>query len=392
MRKVVSLLIPLLVLLGDTLLGQWQIELSSGSYYYQNLLRTYANVEDYVLTPGLSVAYLSHSAEFYYSNYFLQVMQNQQYSFGYHEIGVDWFDTKDRNWSHSLGASVALRSNRDDFQYNDYSRLQAAYNFKWYPRYWLLTRLAAYIQYKHFPEVAEWNHSEASLQLQQNVFLKTNTTLRAGMNLRFRDFVPYTTTAESAPMGGGQGWRRIPRMIYRQEEISSLWLLSYSVRIAQSLGKYLGAYSEVAYQYLPDGGNPYEFEVQAFSPIDDYFGYSGLSWMNSLKFRYNDSFWLQIRAAYYDRLYVNRPVYEFDEASAVFTMEGDEYVVLEPQRIDQGRTIEFRIGFELGNIFQKASSLDLILHANWQQNDSNDAYFQYDDISTGLTIGYDFQW
>jgi len=134
-------------------------------------------------------------------------------------------------------------------------------------------------------------------------------------------------------------------------------------------------------------------EIAAFSPIDDYFGYKGYRWTNSLKWKINKQIWSKISASAYENIYLNRPVYEFDFKTGNWLTDTDgEYIMLINNRRDHGYIAGISAGLALPKIFNRAANLEIIGSFDYFHNESNDAYFVYNDRSFGLQIRYDFQW
>jgi hypothetical protein len=163
------------------------------------------------------------------------------------------------------------------------------------------------------------------------------------------------------------------------------------VRLAQSFGARVGGYSDFLYRYNPSEGNPYQVEITAFSPIDDYFGYKGYRWTNALKWKINSQVWMKIAGAVYTNTYLNRPVYEFDFESGTWVTDADDnYIMLSENRRDQGYTAGISAGLTFRNVFNRAANLEIIGSFDYSHVESNDNYFDYNDRSFGVQIRYDF--
>ena len=373
--------------------AQWQVQISTTTNYYDNLLRTYSPVRDYGFIPGADIAYTGKQVEVYYSSSFFGLVENRQYNYQYHEIGGNYFFTHRQTLNGVLGADYSIRKDRQDFDYYDFSQIHAYSDLKWYPLNWMMITGGLSAQYKMFPKVEEWDHVESWLYLTQSLFLKTRTTLRWGLDIRHRNFLPYMVAVESeSNETSGNGWGRQLSNRYVQEELSSLWQWQLQLRIAQSLGRKLGGYTEFRHLNTPSGGNPYELEIDSFSPIDDYFGYSGNSWNTSLKYKISPAFWINGRFTLFSQEYLNRPVYLFDKETGSFLMDGEDYIILEPRREDSGTVLDITLGLDIARIFDRASNLGCSTTLTLRDNRSNDAYFSYKDSAFTFAVTYDFQW
>jgi hypothetical protein len=164
------------------------------------------------------------------------------------------------------------------------------------------------------------------------------------------------------------------------------------IRLAQSFGDKVGGYSDLLYRYNPrkatlPGRN------RRVQPIDDYFGYKGYRWTNSLKWKINKQIWSKVAVSTYKNIYLNRPVYEFDFANDTWLTDDDgNYIMLAENRRDRGYNIGLSAGLTFRKVFNRAANLEIVGSFDYFHNESNDAYFVYNDRSLGLQIRYDFQW
>jgi hypothetical protein len=386
------LIIITTVFLAISAQAQLRLDFSTYTYYYENLLKIYLPKEDFMMAPSLNLSYTDAQYRIYYYGYLSNLKNYPQYNYQYHEIGAEYYHAFGKKIYSYWGIDFALRRNRTEYDYYNFNRFQAYSIIKWYPQSWMLIKFGTTLQFLDFSKEEAWQHGEFLIWLQQNFFLKTKTTLRWGIDFRYRNFAPYTLSA------GEIGW--IPGIGYITQEnddaryeLPDLWQLYAVGRIAQSLGPYLGAYSDIAYRYNPSGSNPYEFEVQGFSPIDDYFGYGGYDWSNSLKLKLKNDLWLRLRHILYERQYLNRMVYLFDFDTGTWPVdENNQYIINEPNREDYGSVLEFSAGYQLNRLFRKAANLELVAALYWRNNHSNDPYFEYADKTLNVMLRYNIQW
>lgn len=391
-RLQIAVLFIFLIGMTVNVVSQWLIDITSFTGYSDNITGIYNAKEDYIVIPNIQFSRITESYEIYYSGSLTQFYQNNQYNNAFQGVGVDFYRDHSSDFRSYYGLRYALASYQDDYSYYSYRLGDGYYYFKYYPKQWMLVKGGVSLYYKKFIEEDAWNHWESMLYFQQNVFLKTKTTLRWGIDLLYRDFVPYESVGETTTWYSGRGGRRISSAVAEYEQLPTLWQASLVFRIAQSFGKHLGGFTEYGYRYNPSEGNPYELEIESFSPIDDYFGYEGSYWTANLKFRYNSAFWSAVNYYHNYKKYVNRPVYQYDFNQQIWVTENEDYIVLESNRIDFNNRIEFSFGYMISRFLNKASNLEIVGSFAYRKNDSNDPYFDYDYKSVGLQLKYDLQW
>jgi hypothetical protein len=357
--------------------AQWRLSLDTYTGQENNLLRYYNPVADAIFSPQVEIAYLGAQTRFYYNYNQTRILENDQYNYSVQQAGIDLMAGNEMKFGHYLGMNLNRRRNQPDYDYFDYWKAEGAYNFKYFPAGWVMLTGEIATFYKKFDEEPAWNHLETNLNFSGSIFLPTRTTLRVSLFGLLRDFSAYTTQDS----------------VSTTAELSTLWQLVGVIRLAQSFGDKVGGYSDFLYRYNPSEGNPYQVEIAAFSPIDDYFGYKGYRWTNALKWKVSPQVWTKLAGAYYENFYLNRPVYEFDFESGTWTADAnDNYIMLAENRRDRGYSIGLSAGLTIRKVFNRAANLEIIGSLDYLHNGSNDEYFVYADRSFGLQIRYDWQW
>ncbi len=357
--------------------AQWQFSLDTYAGQDNNLLRYFNPVADAIFSPQLEIAYLGNQTRFYYNVDQTRMIENNHYNYSVQRAGIDFMAGNEMELGHYLGVNLNRRLNQPDYDYFDYWKAEGVYNFKYFPAGWVMLTGEIATFYKKFDEETAWNHLETNLNISGSIFLPTRTTFRMSLFGLLRDFSTYTTQDS----------------ISTTAELSTLWQLVGIIRLAQSFGDKVGGYSDLLYRYNPSEGNPYQVEIAAFSPIDDYFGYKGYRWTNSLKWKINKQIWSKVAVSTYKNIYLNRPVYEFDFANDTWLTDDDgNYIMLAENRRDRGYNIGLSAGLTFRKVFNRAANLEIVGSFDYFHNESNDAYFVYNDRSLGLQIRYDFQW
>ena len=372
----------LLLLSALNLQAQWLTHVSAHATYDDNIFATYKNQNDTYFAPRLHLSNIQEASEVYYTADFLQLANNSHFNNSNHTLGIEFFPELDaRTYTMDLGASLNFRFNQDDYIYRNFTHINGYMGLKTYFAPNMLSQLQLSLDYKSFPDEYEWNipwdHKEASLYLQHNIFLQTGTTLRAGLQGLVRDFNYYNTFIDGYFISG---------------ELPTIFQGVFTMRAAQSITPTMGGYTEFSYRYNPSESNPCEPEIMSFSPIDDYFGYGEQAWKVNLKYKILPSLSINTDVRVYEKDYKNRPIYEYNFVTESFNLdEEDYYIPTGLSRKDSGYLFNLGLNYHLSKVFQKATSLSLRMNYTLQSNQSNDAYFTYVKQSASLQLGYNFQ-
>ncbi len=386
-----NIFLPLIILsFSVQIFGQINIDFTSFTSYSGNIFHSTSSVDDYIISPQLSLSYTSEKSYYYYTGYLTNLLENSQYNRRFNKFGYEYFHKFSENFIGYFGSNFSFRKNEELLNYYDYSQLKGYTSFKYYPTEKMLVGFGGSLQNKNFSNEEAWNHTESMIWIQNSLSLPTRTSLRFSGSFLYRNFQPYSIVDESIYSQSGRGKWMAQSMNY--EELSSLWQTLLSARVAQSITTKIGGYTDFSYRYNPSDGNPYELEIQSFSPIDDYFGYGGLNWTTSLKYKFNQNLWSKFDFNLYNKKYTNRPVYLYDFTDNIWVVDvNDEYIISDSNRKDTGYSLEFSTQYKFEKLFNKPSNLILEFNATYFNNDSNDPYFKYDDISIGFQLGFDFQ-
>jgi|UPI0003A60202 hypothetical protein len=388
--KMFQVAIGLFAVLMTNASAQWNLFLDTKLTHENNLLRIYRPTADKMLTPQVGIAYIGRDYELFYTADYLKLVTQSQYDYHVHLAGVDFFKENNPLFKYSWGVNLLARFDRPEYANYDYFQFTGYCNWRLNLADWTMLKAGAEIMRKHFYEEKAWNHWEAQLFYTQNFYLPTHSTLRLGITYLRRDFLPLTLQPGDYDWSTG-GY--LDSVTSYRTELPTLDQLVATLRWAQSISSNLGGYTELSYRFNTTKGNPYHLEQVSFSPIDDYFGYRGLTWLNSLKWQINERLWARVNHTYFQLQYVNRPVYAYDFDNEQWYTDSTGYLIeLAPVRKDQGYFLEFQLGYRLANILNKASDLEIQLLFTIFDNKSNDLYFQTDSYSVGLKFNYDLQW
>ncbi len=380
-----SLLLPL-----SFSTAQWNFYFDTRVSHEGNLLRIYRPVTDDIVSPQIGISYIGRNYEVFYSGELLQIVNQEQYSNNLHTAGIDFFNENNPIFKYAWGANLAVRFDQPEYSYYDFYQSVGYFNLRLDAADWTTIKTGLEISRKVFPEEDAWNHWETRVFYWQNFYLPTRSTLRLELNYLNRNFL------ESNLQPGEVDWTTgeiVDSNSSVRAELPTLSQLVGSVRWAQSFSPRLGGFTEFLYRYNTSRGNPYQIEQVSFSPIDDYFGYRGYNWTNSLKWKMTNQLWAKATFIQYQLSYINRPVYAYDFASEEWlTDTTGNLLEIAPMRKDNGNNLELTLGYKFENLLNRASDLEIALTLTFFNNRSNDAYFQYRDHSIGIKINYDLQW
>lgn len=380
----------LLFLFSGLSIAQWNLYLNSQVSHEENLLRTYRPLPDRLIAPLAELAYIGRNYEIYYTAELLGLVSQSQYNYHAHSLGIDFFNENRPDFIYTWGGTFSARFDRPLYAQYDYYQARGYFDIRWNARDWTQIRFGGDVYRKIFPTESAWNNWEAQVKYSQNFYLPIRSTIRFEMSYLRRDFSP----VDLQP--GEYAWSRgeyLDSVTSYRSELPTLQQMLGSLRWAQSFSPQLGGYTEISYRFNTTKGNPYQLEQVSFSPIDDYFGYQGFSWNNSLKWQINQNLWLKGNYTFYALDYINRPVYAYDFTTENWLTDSSGYLIeLARQRKDKGSIISLNLGYNWENVGRKASDLEIMLQFAYYLNNSNDAYFEYDNCSVALRLAYDIQW
>ncbi|MCF7741332.1 MAG: hypothetical protein K9N00_06005 [Candidatus Marinimicrobia bacterium] len=350
--------------------ADWRIDFNTNSGYTNNLTNNYKKIKDKYIAPQLRVSYHNNNFTLYYKGNSTQLLDSVKYNRYKQKFGFNYYQNITNNINLYFGGRGLWRKNKSLYSYYDYLDSRLFTNLKIYfsNRTYLKTGIVS--NYKNFFEVESWRHIENDLWTMINTSLPTKTTLRGYLSYKNRDFLSYQDTSGQI------------------QEINTLWLLEGKFRIAQSISRDIGAYTEFSYQYNPSEDNPDKLNFSSFSPIDDYFGYLGWNWITNVKTRIFNNSIFALKFNYFRRKYLNRPVYEYNIAQEEWIVENGSYNIIEPHRIDEGYKINLSAEYRFKSVFGRSNNFRIKSYIFYRENTSNDVYFTYDKIALGLDLTY----
>ena len=351
--------------------AELNLDLNTNLGTTNNLTNNYRNINDTYFAPEVRISNYTDHFGFYYQGNTTQLMDSTKYNRYKQVLGLNYYKNLTENINLYSGSKIQWRKNQSQYSYYDYLDSRLFLNLKIYFSQRTYLRTGFVSNYKNFFEEKAWRHVEYNLWSMINTSLPTRTTLRAYLSYKNRNFLKYKDDTGA------------------RAEINTLWLLKGKFRIAQSISRNIGIYTEFSYQYNPSSDNPDKLNFSSFSPIDDYFGYQNWNWETNLKIRFSNNFTTALKFEYYHRKYLNRTVYDYNKSTQQWVQDSTgAYVILEPHRLDEGYSINLSGEYNFQEIFGLSADLLLEPYLFYRKNSSNDIYFEYNEFGLGLNIAY----
>jgi hypothetical protein len=352
-------LVPLGLAEGQPVLN-WQAEVAAG--HTDNLFRSFSRRGEWTRQLSLDLACTITGLEFYY---WAQADLYDRYPDLFTQThGLGLSPTRPRMgrgarrpWTADL--SLVLRDGRPGYDYKDYLGVEGNLAAKRYLGPQVLVRTALLGTLRAFRAAREYSFSESSLRLEASRFLRTRTTLQAGIEPATKIYLHAagdSTAAYPRPEGG------------RLQGLNTFWF-----RLAQGLGRTTGLQLEYRRQ-ASTGVDP---SGVAFDPtaelFDDAYGQHGSRMRAALRHQ-GRGFEVRASAHRERRHYDRRPVLDLSGAPLGTSDSREDTrtsgLLAAEHRLDwtHGLTLELVLGLE----------------ASIEQVDSNDPY--YDATIRAVTV------
>ncbi len=360
-------------------------KVSVGTTVDNNAYGSYAREADTITQIGIYLANRNKGErsmfEYYYAGNGNIFAQSGNRSFVVNRIGLAYARElgKGRN-SIVAGASVSVRLDRSYYNVYDYVGAQLAVNGKWYTAPSVLVRLGYRLRLRDYWNLDELNYAEHQLSAQLSKFLPSRTTVRGDISFGYRN--NRNPQGQSlgygpGPFRGGRGRLTSTAVDPGVPDESQVVL---GVQIAQSLSESTGL--SLRYQsrlnpsgetyVLPGEESGYSDDADLFN---DRYDYEGHEWTAKLTQQLPLRLRLILEGGFEIRNYGGREALD---------VGGDA--------IGDGVFREDRTTFASVTFEQPMTPrIDLGLWYGFQQNRSNDLYYDYDarhTISMDLKLGF----
>lgn len=337
---------------------RWQAEVAAG--HTDNLFRSYSRRGEWTRQLSLDLACTTSGLELFY---WVQADLFDRYPDLFtqtHGLGLAPARprTGRRPWTADL--SLVLRDGRPGYEYKDYLGVEGSLAAKRYLGPQVLVRTAVQGTLRTFRTAEEYSFAESSLRFEASRFLRTRTTLQAGVEPAAKVYLHSagdSTAAYPRPDGA------------RLQGSTTAW-----IRLAQGLGPATGLQLEYRRQYST-GIDPYRLG-ETFDPgtelFDDGYGQEG-SRMRAAVRHQGKGFELRGTAHRERRHYRGRPALDLD---------GMPLATGDPRR---DRRTGGLLAVERRSGWARGRELELVvgLEASIETVDSNDPY--YDATTRAVT-------
>lgn len=371
--------------------AQFRTTVGIHSSYDDNAFRNYLGQADYVAASVLSFEYQPKESNLTLFangsvNLFKQYSDRRYFS---NSLGLSYnraYGEDDQNAWYA-GASYFLRSNRQAYEYFDYTQAVGYVNVKHYLDYseGILGKAGYRFRYRNYGTLEEFSYAEHYAFVQVSKFFETKTTVVAELDLGNKNYVSSNaSTMNSTGMSGGMtGSGMMGRGAFMSYSSPSTTQLLGIVRVAQGLTSTTGLSLQYLRRidlsertrFLTGGGIDFQGDEELW---DDPYGYQGHEYNATVTQLLPWDVSLRASVDYLDKQY----------ARAVF-LQSDTDVPTGPIRSDERwiGSIELKKKFDAAWGFAN----DLVVSLSYfnQRNQSNDPY--YDFRSNTFSVGIQAQ-
>lgn len=393
MRPIIIALLTLMVLSVAHQKASAQLRTTIGifSSYDDNAFRNYLGQADYLATSALSFEYQPEESNLTLFangsvNLFKQYSDRRYFS---NSLGLSYNRAygEDNQNAWYAGASYYLRSNRQAYEYFNYTQLVGYLNVKHYLDYseGILGRAGYRFRYRNYGTLGEFSYVEHYVFVQASKFFETKTTVVTELSLGNKNYVFSTArTMNSTGMSGGMmGGGMMGRNVFMSYSSPSTTQLLGIVRVAQGLTSTTG----LSLQYLRrvdlsertrflTGGN---IDFQGDEELwDDPYGYQGNEYNATVTQLLPWDVSLRASVDYLDKQYARRVFLPSDTDVPTGPIRSDKRWIGSIELIKK-----FGAPLGLGN--------DLVISLRYfnQRNQSNDPY--YDFHNNAFSVGIQAQ-
>jgi len=371
MKQIIFLFI--LLVLSPALFGQPTGSVTQELSYFSNSFYNYRNLPDVYDNLGIALGYRlpaeTIQSQFYYDgnlNFFKEYTDRFSQ---YHEFGYS--GSSESNGNYYFGANLAWQKNAATYEFYNSIKLQAFVNTKIYLKSNLIARLGYLIRNREYSELSEFSYWEHNFFARFNTYFQSGSSITLQMNYGLKNYIPQFSSYS--------------RRVYTEAtEMPSVDQFVADFKLAQSMGTKTSVWFSGRVRVNPGLVSGTASVVNAedlFTEdelFDDRYGYTGQEISAGITRYLPGYIKLDLNAAYLWKNYLNRTVYDLAEnASSV-----------EEHRADQRQVFWGSLSRGLGGWFGLKSS-ELFLEAGYLKNDSNDAYYQFENKFG--TLGLRFQ-
>lgn len=350
------------------------------SYLDDNLYRSPEPVSDVLTNLYLGLSYQPEKSNvnyYYEANMFLYSTAADR-NFHMHSLGFEYYNALGKNDKTEFytGASWAMRFDNEEYNYYDYSQLNAYLNFKFNLDFFNL-KSGYNFRYREYDQIMELSNFQNQLFVQANKTLPTKTSLILRADLGFKSFQNMDYTSST---GRGRG-------MYVTEtgnsQIPSSQQAVLMGRIAQSFHDKLGLYVQYRQQFsfsdqsVVSASDGYFQDEELF---DDPFSYESTDYSTQLSWIAPGNIKFQTAVGKLNKSYVSEQAF----------ISAEDSIGLGGSRVDDRNYLNISLSksFRFNDSWLNLMSIDL--NYSYIKNSSNSYWYDYKNSMIGAGIQFGF--
>lgn len=376
-----NLILSIFILVSGSgiLRAQFAKTVEINSYIDDNLYRSPEPVSDVLTNLYLGLSYQpdKSTANYYYEARLFMYNNEVLRNFHMHELGFDYYNTfgRDKQNQLNLGASWVMRLNKDEYNYYDYSQLNAYLNFRFNLDF-LLLKTGYNFRYRGYDVISELSNFQNIFFVQANKTFRTRTSVILGTDFSFKSFAGQDYAASG---GRGRGMYATQSVV---DEIPSSQQLAVMGRIAQSLHDKLGIFIQYRQQFSLSGqsfvsGGDYFQDEELF---DDPFSYESTEYSSQLSWIAPGNIQFKISGGMDNKNYVSEMAFiSADDSIGIGGLRSDDRNYM---------NVSLLKSFPINSSWLNLMTIDL--NYSYIRNSSNSYWYDYKNAIFGAGIQFGF--
>ncbi len=358
-----ALLIILSFLFIESVYPQFSLSTKFENYYDDNIYNNAFKISDYINSFSLNTSYDFESEinnlDFYYTNNLSYFQKNIFKSSNSHKFGiVNTILLSDDENPLNIGANYSFRKNREELKLFDFSQLSAYTNYRHFINESDFLLFGYLFSKNDYVDLSSFSYYENKGFIKYSATFETKTTLMIGSEIYFKNYIEKINLLSSA---------------------NNSSQLGAFINLSQSLTDNTGIAGYVYFRKNISNGTRYlysdsliYYEEEIFNDIYSHDGYeTGLSLTQIIL----STIVARLGITYDEKSFSNLPA---------ATIDGYE---LSENRKDNQIAIGLELQFNLHNII---NGLTAACTFNYINNNSNDAFYQYDNQIFMVSFGWGF--
>ena len=355
--------ILLSILSTESVYSQFSLSTKFENYYDDNIYNNAYKISDYINSFSLNSSYDFESEinnlDFYYINNLSYFQKNIFKSSNSHKFGIvnTLLVSEDEN-PLNIGANYSFRKNREELKLFDFSQLLAYANYRHFINESDFLLFGYLFSENNYADLSSFSYYENKGFIKYSATFQTKTTLMIGSEIYFKNYI---------------------EKISLQNDANNSSQLGAYINLSQSLNDNTGIAVYVYFRkninsctrYLYSDSLIY-YEEEIFNDLYSHEGYeAGLSLTQIIL----STIIAKFEFAYNEKSFSNLP------AAAI-----DGYELSENRKDNQ-----FALGLELQfNLHNFINGLSASCTFNYINNNSNDAFYHYDNQMLMVSLGWGF--